>query len=98
MTAGSDNRVMARLDDEERALLERVRELTGKNTSAIIKAALRLYADSLSAERSPLEVFERHGLVGAVSGPTDLSETYKREVDYAEKHGSRSSEVRERSR
>lgn len=82
-----DNRVIARLDEEERALLERVRSLTGQNTSAVMKAALRAYAKSLLDERSPLDIFRRHGVVGAASGPTDLSETYKEQIDYSSKHG-----------
>lgn len=90
MSNAPDSRVIARLDDEERAMLERVRALTGKNTSAVIKAALRAYAQTLLADVSPLEIFERHGVVGAVSGPTDLSETYKDHVDYSAKHGARS--------
>ena len=81
-----DTRVIARLDDEERAILRRARSATGKNTSSIIKAALRLYARTLPAD-SPLSIFERHGVLGAISGPRDLSETYKQRVDYSAKHG-----------
>lgn len=87
MPKSSDDRVTARLDDEERAILDRVRSVTGKNTSAVIKAALRVYAESVLSDAEPLEVFERHGVVGAVSGPSDLSETYKGRVDYSAKHG-----------
>jgi uncharacterized protein (DUF1778 family) len=83
--APPDTRVITRLDDEERAILRRARATTGQNTSAIIKAALRLYARTLPSE-TPIELFERFGVVGAVSGPEDLSETYKALVDYSSKH------------
>jgi uncharacterized protein (DUF1778 family) len=83
--APPDTRVITRLDDEERAILRRARATTGQNTSAIIKAALRLYARTLPSE-TPIELFERFGVIGAVSGPEDLSETYKALVDYSSKH------------
>ena len=83
---GADARVIARLDQEERVLLRRARAATGKNTSSVLKAALRLYARTLPGE-SPLALFERCGVVGAVSGPRDLSETYKQRIDYSAKHG-----------
>lgn len=67
-----DARVTTRLDEEDQALLRRVRALTGATTSTVIKAALRCYAQSLPHE-SPLHLFERHGLVGALQGPTHLS-------------------------
>jgi uncharacterized protein (DUF1778 family) len=84
----SDSRVIARLDDEERAILRRARAATGQNTSSVIKAALRAYAKTLPTE-SAIELFERCGVIGAVSGPTDLSETYKRAIDYSDKHSAK---------
>jgi hypothetical protein len=87
--APQDTRVITRLDDEERAILRRARATTGQNTSAIIKAALRLYAQTLPSE-TPIELFERFGVVGAASGPKDLSERYKSLVDYSSKHRQRS--------
>ena len=83
--SSTDGRVITRLDEEEQAILRRARAATGKNTSGVIKAALRLYAKTLPAE-SPVELFERYGLIGVVSGPTDLSETYKQHLDYSDKH------------
>jgi hypothetical protein len=77
-------RVTTRLDEDEQAILRRARAATGKTTSGVIKAALRLYDRALPSE-TPLEIFERHGVVGAVSGPSDLSETYKQQVDYSGK-------------
>jgi hypothetical protein len=82
----SDARVMTRLDEEEQAILRRARALTGKNTSGVIKAALRAYARTLPGA-TPLEIFERCGVVGASEGPVDLSATYKARIDYAAKHG-----------
>lgn len=79
-------RVNARLDAEESELLERARAQTGKSTSAIIKEALRLYCADLPRE-SPLEIFTRHGVVGAVSGPEDLSANYKDRIDFSKKAG-----------
>ncbi|MDD9941830.1 MAG: ribbon-helix-helix protein, CopG family [Myxococcales bacterium] len=79
-------RINARLDAEESELLERARALTGKSTSAIIKEALRLYCADLPRE-SPLEIFVRHGVVGAIEGPEDLSESYKDRVDFSKKAG-----------
>ena len=81
-----DSRVIARLDAEEQALLRRAREVTGQNTSGVIKAALRQYATGLP-QRSALDILRERGVVGAVEGPTDLSESYKQYVDYSKKHG-----------
>lgn len=53
----------------------------------MIKAALRQYAKTLPRE-APIELLERFGVVGAVTGSTDLSETYKEQIDYSDKHGS----------
>jgi hypothetical protein len=78
--------VITRLDEEEQAMLRRARATTGKNTSGVIKAALRLYAQTLPAQ-SPLELFEQCGVVGAVAGPTDLSVRYKSQLDFSNKHG-----------
>lgn len=80
-----DARVIARLDPEEREILRRARATTGKNTSGVIKAALRAYGKTLPGE-SALAIFERCGVLGAVSGPTDLSETYKEVLDFGRKH------------
>lgn len=81
----SGARVITRLDAEEQAILERARRLTGSNTSGVIKAALRAYSETLPKE-SPLEIFQRLGVVGAAEGPADLSERYKEYVDYAAQH------------
>lgn len=81
-----DARIIARLDIEEREILRRARAATGKNTSAIVKAALREYEKTLPVE-SALEIFARFGVVGAVSGPRDLSERYKSSIDFSIKHG-----------
>jgi hypothetical protein len=59
---------------------------TGKNTSAIVKAALRDYEKTLPRQ-SALEIFGRFGVIGAVSGPRDVSERYKRLIDFSTKHG-----------
>lgn len=79
-------RVIARLDEQEQAILRRARVVTGKNSSEVIRLALRCYARTLASE-TPLEIFERHGVVGAAAGPTGLSENYKARIDYA--HNSR---------
>ena len=84
----SDDRVITRLDAEERAILRRARASTGKNTSSVIKAALRLYAQTLPDE-TPLAILERCGVVGAIDGPKDLAATYKARIDYSRKHGAR---------
>ena len=54
-------------------------------TSGVIKSALRVYAKTLPSE-APLAIFERCGVVGAISGPADLSQTYKQHIDYSGKH------------
>ena len=84
----ADSRVIARLDEEERALLRHARTVTGQTTSGVIKAALRLYAETLPS-KTPLEIFEELGVLGAASGPVDLSETYKSRIDYSGKRGKR---------
>lgn len=81
-----DARIIARLDPDEQALLRRAREVTGKNTSAVIKAALRQYVATLPGA-SAISIFRERGVVGAASGPTGLSEKYKQRVDYGSKHG-----------
>jgi uncharacterized protein (DUF1778 family) len=81
-----DARIITRLDSEERDILRRARAATGKTTSAVVKAALREYEKTLPRE-SALEIFERFGVVGAISGPRDLSERYKHLLDFSSKHG-----------
>lgn len=81
-----EHRVNARLDADEAELLARARARTGKSTSAIIKEALRLYCAELPSD-SPLEIFSRHGVVGVVVGPADLSETHKERIDFSAKAG-----------
>jgi uncharacterized protein (DUF1778 family) len=83
-----DARIIARLDSEERDILRRARAATGKNTSAIVKAALREYEKTLPRQ-SALKIFERFGVIGAISGPRDVSERYKRLLDFSSKHGKR---------
>jgi hypothetical protein len=78
---GSDSRAVARLDEEERALLRRAREVTGQSTGGVIKAALSQYAAGLP-QRSALEILRERGLVGAVQRPADLSENYRGYVNY----------------
>lgn len=81
-----DARVITRLNEEEQALLRHARAVSGKNTSGVIKAALRQYAESLE-RKSPVEIFHDMDLLGAVEGPTDLSVTYKQHIDHSDKHG-----------
>ncbi len=51
-----------------------------------MKAALRDYEKTLPRQ-SALEIFGRFGVIGAVSGPRDVSERYKRLIDFSTKHG-----------
>lgn len=81
MPKRNDDRVIARLDPEEQAIVRRARALTGQNTSGVVKAALRAYGATLPQE-APIEIFERFGVVGAVEGPTDLSERVKDALDF----------------
>ena len=83
--SASEGRITTRLNEEEQAILRRARSVTGKTTSGVIKTALRAYAKTLPSE-APLAIFERCGVVGAISGPTDLSETYKQQITYTGKH------------
>ena len=55
-------------------------------SGSVVKAALREY-DKTLPRQSALEIFERFGVVGAVTGPRDLSERYKQLRDFSSKHG-----------
>lgn len=72
-------RINARLDAQLALKMERIRELTGKNTSAILKAAIDRYYESLQAgAANPGEALRRSGFIGSGKGDPDLSSNYKR--------------------
>ncbi len=74
-------RINARIDAQLTQKLERIRDLTGKNTSAILKAAIDRYYESLQeADAKPGDALRRSGFIGSGKGEPDLSSTYKRRL------------------
>ncbi len=68
-----------RLSDQDEAELERLRAVTGKTPSGIVKEALGLFAKSAAA-KMPAELAREHGLVGCFDGPRDLSRNARRHL------------------
>ncbi len=76
------SRINARVDDELAKKVEELRRLTGKSASAIIKAALEAYFETVkgSSEVRPRHVLEQAGFIACVHGEPNLSRDYKREL------------------
>jgi hypothetical protein len=73
--------VHARLDPEERARLDELKEMTGETETALVKKGLRLVHERevrAHARRTALEIAGK--LVGKYRGPSDLS-TNKKHLD-----------------
>lgn len=68
--------MVLRLSREDASALERACKRTGQSVDDVMRSALRAYWERLP-EEAALEIFKRHGVIGAVSGPLDLSVTYK---------------------
>lgn len=78
------NRINARLDDQLAQKLERIRQLTGKNTSAILKTAIdRYYATLQATETNHGDVLRRSGFIAAGDGERNLSTDYKRTLTHS---------------
>jgi hypothetical protein len=74
------NRINARMDDELARKVEELRRITGKSASAIIKAALEAYFDSVKGGNAvrPRRVLEQAGFIACANGGANLSRDYKR--------------------
>jgi hypothetical protein len=74
------SRINARVDDELAQKVEELRRITGKSASAIIKAALEAYFDTVkgSNEVRPRSVLEQAGFIACANGEPNLSRDYKR--------------------
>ena len=69
-----------RLDDAEFSALSRLSEQLGETRSQIVKRSIAELARQRLGSATPFELAERMGLIGAFSGPADLSETVSRRV------------------
>ena len=73
-----EHRLNARLEADLARKLERLRRMTGKSVTAIVKAALEAYYDRLhDGKESAREVLESCGFVGCADGGPNLSTGYK---------------------
>jgi len=73
--------VHARLDREDRARLDELKQVTGETETALVKKGLRLVYDrELKARRHGTALEIAGKLVGKYRGPSDLS-TNKRHLD-----------------
>ena len=71
-------RINARIDDGLAHEIERLGRLTGKSTSAIIKAALQGYGERVrSAAADPKRALQAAGFIGCAEGDPRLSIRYK---------------------
>lgn len=70
-------RINARLDPESEEKIKRIKDVTNKSTTDIIKESVDLYYTQLScgAKRNNRKLLK--SLAGISSGPEDLSENYK---------------------
>jgi Arc/MetJ-type ribon-helix-helix transcriptional regulator len=68
--------IHARLSEEDRAVLEELKELTGRSESELVRHGLRLVRDELERKQSALRLAGRS--VGKFKGgPKDLSRNKK---------------------
>ncbi|HEX5657146.1 MAG TPA: ribbon-helix-helix protein, CopG family [Polyangiales bacterium] len=76
------SRINARVDDELAEKVEELRRITGKSASAIIKAALEAYFETVkgSSETRPRRALEQAGFIACANGEPNLSRDYKREL------------------
>jgi predicted transcriptional regulator len=74
-------RLNTRVDDELAAKVDQLRKLTGKNSSAVIKAALEAYYEQVSstvAARGAKVALQRAGFLACAQGDPNLSRDSKR--------------------
>ena len=64
--------VTVRLNDDEQATLEKLCARTGKTQSALVKEAVVRLAAAVGS-KTPHELAQQFGLIGAFDGPRDLS-------------------------
>lgn len=72
-------RINARIDQELADKLEQIQRITGKSTSAILKAALDRYYERVQQDQvSPGEALRKLGFVASGKGTRELSSNYKK--------------------
>jgi predicted DNA-binding protein len=81
----TDKRLNARIDDELDRKLGRLRRLTQKSTTEIIKTAIERYYEDVFKQRRAYDVLAEVGFIGGHDGPSDLSLRVKEELDYERK-------------
>ena len=64
-----------RLDDSEFIMLSRLSEQLGESRSKVVKRGIAALAQQKLHGESPHELAVKLGVIGAFSGPADLSET-----------------------
>lgn len=80
--AAPSTRISARLDAERSRKLHVLMRTTHQGVSEVIKMALDLYYGHVQTTHPPAaELLRASGFVASGEGPTDLSETYKDELN-----------------
>lgn len=78
MLQKKDLRINARLDADLAEKFTYLTQVTGKNTSAIVREAIETYYSQVRHETANAEaVFEKHGFIGCAEAEADLSQNYK---------------------
>jgi len=75
-------RINARMDDEHARKLDTIKQVTGQNTSNVIKAAIDFYFDKIrSKQKVTSKLIADSGLIGCSDGNEDLSIRYKEQLN-----------------
>ena len=83
-------RINARLDPESEEKIKRIKEVTHKSTTDIIKESVNLYYSQLKCDAKSNNQKLLKSLSGISTGPEDLSDNYKNYIysDLEKKHDS----------
>jgi len=82
-------RINARLDPDSEEKIKRIKEVTHKSTTDIIKESVNLYYAQLNCDAKSNNQKLLKSLSGISSGPKNLSDNYKNYIyrDLEKKHG-----------
>lgn len=81
MTIAS-KRINARLPAEVARKVSYLAERTGSSTTRVVIASIEHYYESV-ATNAPADILTRAGFIGCADGPTDLSQSYKRDLAFS---------------
>lgn len=70
-------RLNARIDAVLAKKVAKLRRLTRRSTTEVVREALERYYESVERDARPYDALRDGGLIGCAEGPADLSSNYK---------------------